>query len=243
MSAGIPDYFKVDFSVYAKDMSEKALERILTQFDNSPVLREFLLSFIDNAPQYVYDEIIKFQESNSLYMAAGENLDAIGRIVGQPRVPYQFDDSSWFFTDRVGQGIDQAPAWCSPAPLTSTRPASDDGYRMMILARVACNFNRFSSISELKYLAEFVTGEKVDWRVWAPMEAEIIVRHGISLSKLGYLTKFTTTTFADDIPMIPYPATLKLSSVMFTTGERNFRMDRGDGWQIDAAPIAMSVPL
>lgn len=243
MSANIPDTFKVDFSIYAKDMTSKAVSRMLAQFHNSPVFKDFIAAFIQNAPQYVYDNIIAMQEENSLYMAEGENLDAIGRIVGQPRVPYQFDDSRWFFTDRIGQGIDQAPAWCSPAPLTSTQPASDGEYRMMILARIACNFCKFASHSELQYLAKFVTGEDVSWRWTGPMEGELMVRHGISRSKLGYLTKFTTTTTADDIPMIPYPATFRLSSVMYKLSPRSFRTDRGDGWQIDAAPITMSVPF
>ncbi len=243
MSANIPEYFKVDFTQYSKDMTAEAMQRILSQFDGSEVLKQFLGVFIKEGPQYVYDEIIKFQEANSLYMAKGVNLDAIGRIVGQPRVPYALDDTKWFFTDRAGQGIDQAPAWCSPAPLTSTKPANDGDYQMMILARIACNFCRFSSLPELQYLAEFVTGEKVTWRRVGPMEAEIIVRYGISLSKLHMLTKFTTTTFADGIPMIPYPATLNLTSAMYMLGDRVFRTDRGDGWQIDAAPITMSVPV
>ncbi len=241
MSSGISEQFKVDFSIYEKDMSEKAISRILTQFHNSPVLQESLKAFIKNAPQYVYDEILKFQEANSLYMAEGENLDAIGRIVGQPRIPYQFDDSRWFFMDRGGQGFDQGLFWCSPAKLIGTTPANDAQYRMMILARIACNFNRFSSRPELQYLSQFVTGEKVSWAVTGPMEAQIIVRVGISLSKLGYLINFTTNTLADDIPMIPYPATLKITSIMYKPQPREFRFDTEDGHQFDEGKFALSV--
>ncbi len=243
MSTNIPDYFKVDFTEYSKDMTAKAMSRMLAQFNGSYVLQQFIAAFIENGPQYVYDEIIKFQESNSLYMAEGENLDAIGRIVGQPRVPYAFDDGKWFFTDRAGQGIDQAPIWVMNAPLTSTDQATDDEYRMMILARIACNFCRFSSYPEMQYLAKFVTGETVSWRRVGPMEVELIVRYGISRSKLGVLTKFATTTFVDDSPMIPYPATLRLTSAMYTLPGRMFRTDRLDGYQIDSAPISMSIPL
>lgn len=243
MSANIPERFKVDFSGYSKDMTAKAMDRLLSQFKGSPVLRAFVAALVQNGPQYVYDEIIKFQEANSLYVAEGGNLDAIGKIVGQPRVPYQYDESSWFAFDRQGQGFDQAKVWVLNASMTTNVPASDPEYRMMILARIACNFNRFSSLPEMQYIAEFVTGEKVTWIRTGPMEVQLVVRPGISRSRLDVLTKFTTTTACDDIPMIPYPATLSISSVLHKPTPRAFTFDRGDGHQFDAAPFAVSVPI
>lgn len=242
MSAGIPEVFKIDFTRYDRDMTEDAWARTLSQFKASPVFKQFIAALVKNGPQWAYDEIIKQQEANTLYEAEGFNLEAIGRIVGQPRTPYQYDESSWFFSDRPGQGADQASAWVIGASFASNTPANDMQYRQMILARIVCNMTRFASMPELEYLARFTTGENVSWRRVGPMECEIIVRGGISRTHLDVLTKFTTTTECDDIPMIPYPATLNLSAVTFLP-EKPFIADRGDGHQADAGLVAVSRPL
>lgn len=242
MSAGIPQKFKIDFSGYRKDLVAKAWSRMLSQFWGSPVMRDFVAAFIRNGPQWAYDEIVKQQEANSLYMAEGDNLDAIGRIVGQPRVPYQYDDSKWLFADRSGQGADQVPAWVIGASLAGNAPASDPEYRQMILARIACNFCKFSSAPEMAYLVEFATGRKASWRRVGLMECEIIVSGDISRTHLEILTRSKTTTECDDIYWIPYPATLKLSAVTFLP-EKPFIADRGDGHQSDAGYVAVSRSL
>lgn len=240
--SSIPEKFKVDFSGSARDMVEKAFSRLLIQFQASPVLKQFVAAFIRNGPQWVYDEIVKQQEANTLYLAEGNNLDAIGRIVGQGRDGYRYDDSRWMFSDRVGQGADQGYAWVQGASLSSRELARDNEYRQMILARIACNFNRFSSLPELIYLARFVTGETVSWQWTGPMECMLLVRTGISVNKLEMLTRRVTTTYADDVYSFPYPATLNLTQVMFVP-ERAFIADRGAGHQADAGLAAVARKL
>lgn len=242
MSAGIPEKFKIDFSRYGRDLVAKAWSRMLSQFWASPVMKGFVEALIRNGPQWAYDEIIRQQEANSLYMAAGENLNAIGRIVGQPRVPYQYDDSRWFFFDRAGQGFDQEPWWVEGAPMTGHIPAQDPQYRRMILARIACNFCRFSSAPEMAYLVEFATGQRVSWRRTGPMECEVMVSGDIPRSILDMLTLTKTTTECDDIYMIPYPATLKLSKAVYLP-DTPFIFDRGDGHQFDAGHWAVERSL
>lgn len=220
-------------------MVEKAFTRLLSQFQASPVLKQFIAAFIRNGPQWVYDEIIKQQEANTLYLAGGNNLDAIGRIVGQPRDGYRYDESRWFFADRPGQGADQGYVWVNGASLSSREPARDSEYRQLILARIACNFNRFSSLPELAYLARFVTGETASWRCVGPMECEILVSAGISVNKLKVLTRRVTTPFCDDVYMFPYPATLNLTRIVFMRSPA-FIADRGGGHQADAGYVAVS---
>jgi hypothetical protein len=240
MSAGIPYKFKIDFSGYGRDMVAKAWSRMLSQFWASPVMKDFVAALIKNGPEWAYREIVKQQEANTLYMAEGENLDAIGRIVGQPRVPYQYDDSMWFTPDRPGQGFDQAPFWVQNAPMAGNEPATDPEYRQMILARIVCNFNRFSSLPEMAYEVEFATGRKVSWRRVGPMECEIIVQGNISRSHLDVLTRKKTTTECDDIYWVPYPATLNLTRVLFLPVRKPFIFDRRDGHQFDAGYCAVS---
>lgn len=242
MSAGIPDKFRIDFSRYARDMTAKAHSRLLSQFKASPVLKQFLAAFVRGGPQWAYDEIVRQQEANTLHQAAGENLDAIGRIVGQPRNPYRYDDSRWLFADRAGQGADQAPAWVRGAALASYEPVADGEYRMLILARIICNFNRFSSLPEMAYFSRFALNEAVSWRRVGPMECEILVHAGIARNKLEMLTRYTITTFADDIWMFPYPATINLTKVVFVP-RKPFIADRVDGHQADAGYAAVAREL
>lgn len=242
MSSGIPQKFMIDFSGYERDLVLRAWSRMLSQFWGAPVMKAFVETLITNGPQWAYDEIVKQQEANSLYMAEGDNLDAIGRIVGQPRTPYRYDDSRWLFADRPGQGADQAPAWVTGASLTGNTPASDVEFRQMILARVACNFSRFSSAPEMAYLVEFATGRTASWRRVGPMECEIIVSGAISRTHLEVLTRCATTTGCDDIFAFPYPATLNLSAVTFLP-RKPFIADREDGHQNDAGYAAVSRKL
>lgn len=234
MSAGIPEKFKVDFSMLKSvDMVSLALTRLLSQHWNFPVLKQFVSALVRAGPEETYKKIVETMEAQTLYMAQGTDLEAIGRIVGQPRIPYQYDDSRWFYFNRPGQGFNQAPWYVSGAPMTGNTPAGDPQYRRMILARIACNFCRFSSVPEMAYLIEFATGQKVSWRRVGPMEAEILVSGSISRSVLDTVTLTKTTTECDDIFMVPYMATLNLTRVIFLP-TKPFFFNRGSGHQFNA---------
>ena len=239
MSAGIPEKFRVDFTGLKKaDLAAPAMTRLLSQHWNSPVLKAFVAALIREGPEATYRRIVATMEAQTLYLARGEDLEAIGRIVGQSRVPYRYDDSTWFFFDRPGQGFDQAP-WCAEgAPLIANVPAGDPQYRRLILARIACNFCRFASVPEMAHLAEFVTGQKASWRRVGPMAAEILVSGAISRSSLDVLTRTTTTTAGDDIYLVPYMATLNLARIVFLPAAP-FIFDRGGGHHFDAGAWAV----
>lgn len=240
--SSIPDTFKIDFSRYALDMTEQAVGRLLSQFKASPVLRRFVAAFIEEGPQWAYDEIVRQQEANTLYMAEGFNLDVIGRIVGQPRIAHRYDEARWFASDRMGQGADQAFAWVENAPLAGNEPAADPEYRRMILARIVSNFARFASLPEMQYLVGFATGETVSWRRVGPMEVEILVPAGMSRTIFEMLINRKTNVWCDDIFMFPYPATINLTRAVFVPA-KPFIADRGDGHQADAGRVAVARDL
>lgn len=241
MSAGIPDSFKIDFSKYKIDLATKAEGRMLSQFWTSPVFRMFVRALIKAGIGWTYDEIIKQIEANTLYVAAGENLEAIGRIVGQNRIPYQYDDSSWFAFDRPGQGFDQAPFWVQGAPLVSNVPANDPQYRRMILAKIASNFARFGSMAEMSYLIEFAIGIKVSFRLVGPMEADIVVPSTISRSNVYLLTVSKNTPQVDHQYFFPYPATLRIDRMTFAP-KVPFIFDRKEHG-FDRGSFGVSVPI
>lgn len=243
--SSIPDVFRVDFTPYGRDLVNQALSRTLSWYKHSPVFQQYLADLVQNGPQEIYDKILIFMIANTLYYAEGEDLDAIGRWVGQPRIPFQYDDSLWFSTDRPGLSFDQAPAWVTGAPMSGVTPATDDQMRFMILARIASNHVRFASIAELTYIVKFLTGEDVSFETVGPMEATVYVRAEASRTTIELLTNFNTTTEADDIPMVPYPATLNIRSIVFIPGNglKMFTTDRADGYQIDAGLATVEVPL
>jgi hypothetical protein len=243
MNSEAPDDLQVDFSGYALDMPAKAFSRLLSRRRNGPVVQAFLEAFIKSGPQWTYDEIIKQLEANTIFAAKGENQDIIGRIVGAPRKSYAYDDSQWFFSDSENQGCDSAPCWVKGAPFSSYEPADDETYRMRILARIACNFNKFSSVPELIHLIRFVTGYEVSFIVVGPMEAQIVVPSSAPNTIVNLLTQATTTTECDDIYAVPYSATLNLSRALYVPDGKWFCSDREDGFQCDAAPCAVAVPL
>lgn len=235
----IPLKFKIDFSRYRIDMVARVQERLLSQFKASPVLRQFIEAYIRNGPQWSYDEILKQQEARTLFMAKGNNLDALGRIVGWFRTSFRYDESRWFFADRPGQGSDQAFVWVTNADMTSNLPASDAEYRRLILAKIVCNFTRFASIREIAALVKFAFNEVISMRVVGPMEAELLVRPTIARPLLEILLRFETTAYCDDQFVMPYPATLNLQGVTFVP-EKAFIADRGNGHQADAGVVSVT---
>lgn len=237
--SSIPEKFKIDFSRYKRDMVAKAIRRVLSQHKASPVYLQFIAALVRVGPQWLYDENIKQQEANTLYMAEGFNLDAIGRIVGQPRTAFRYDESRWMFADRPGQGADQAFVWVENAPLFSNEPAGDAEYRRMILLRILCNFTRFASLPELAYFVRYAFNEDVSWSRVGPMTVDLYVRSGIARWKLEYLIRRKNTTEADDIYMFPYPATLHFRDAVFVP-PKPFIADRGDGHQADAGSVAVA---
>lgn len=241
-AAIIPGSLKIDYSGYIREMSAEAYDLMLSQFRNGPVFRQYLALLVDAGPQWTYDETIRFIEANSLYEAKGGNLDAIGNIVGRPRTAYAYDDSTWFMADNENQGGDSAPCWVAGAPLAAYTQMGDETYRQAILARIACNFNKFSSVPELLYYIRLVTGENVSFVTVGPMEAQVLVRSGISNTALNIITQSTTTAQCDDEYAVPYPATLNLSAAIYAP-EGYFCTDTLDERQCDIAPCAVSVPL
>lgn len=238
MSDGIPERFRVDFSPWRRDLAAKALTRLLSQFWDSPVMKAFLDALVRLGPQDLYDRILDAQERQSLFLARGEDLDAIGRIVGQPRLPYRYDESRWIFADRAGQGADQQYAWVAGASLSGREPVEDPLYRRLILARIACNFCRFSSLPEMAHLAGLVAGRRASWRRTGPMEAELLIDGGVSRAGLEILTRRESHAGADDVYLFPYPATLNLKRIVFVP-KKPFIADREAGRQADAGLAAV----
>lgn len=67
------------------DLQQRAFSRMLLQFRDSPVLLSLLWGFVSEL-QNLSDAIAGVINGRDPSKATGYNMDAIGRIVGQPRV-------------------------------------------------------------------------------------------------------------------------------------------------------------
>lgn len=233
----IPAAADVDFSGERKDLAGVAFTRVLEQFRGSPVFLQLIAVFVKEA-QALHDALVDLQKGRTISVAEGASLDGLGRIVGQPRIAYQYSEDNWLFADRGGQGADQIATWCVGAEMAVYEPAGDSIYRTMAFAKAVANHARFGSVPELQDLTRLVTGENVSFERVSPMGVRLLVSSGVSLTNLNFILSFVTNMQVDDGPMIPYPATLALDDVTIFLPATFFCADRSIQG-CDSAPVAV----
>lgn len=67
-----------------RDLISEGLKKLPSQFDNSPVLRGWVKSHL-TALQDVHDILFQLLDERGIHTAIGEQLDVLGRIVGEKR--------------------------------------------------------------------------------------------------------------------------------------------------------------
>lgn len=232
--------FKVDFSKYARDLVSQALDRMLSQHYDKCVLRQFVAVFIEEC-QLLYDACIELQRLRTPYYAEGQNLDALGRIVGEDRTPWEYDDSMWFFFDRQGQSYEQSPVWVKGAPVGTSRLVDDYQYRVNIIAKAIKNHTLTSSVPELTDLIKLLFSTDVSFEKTGPNQVRIIATHSTSLTQLRLLTRSYDDAQAVHRWFMNYPATLDLArTVLHPDGDDFFIFDVQErGW--DDARVSTSI--
>lgn len=238
----IPEFYKVDFSPWRKDLVEAALKRLLSQHYDKCVLRQFTAAIMAEV-QTLFDALLDLQERRTLYQAEGATLDAIGRIVGEPRKPYSYDEQRWMFADRQDQSPDSTYDWCLGAPFAAFLPVGDEQYRMNILARIVKNHTLTASVPEMERLTRLLIGSQVSYEKTGPMQVGIIVPSTLSQTGYAILTQASSDRRADNAYMLPYPATLNLSGLSVYVPNTFFCADRDERQRGDCAPCAVSLPL
>lgn len=233
----IPESYRVDFTAYRVDLVQEGLDRMLGQFVPSCMLRQFVAVFLRQC-QELYDAALDVLELRTLYSAGDENLDALGRIVGESRTAYRYDEKSWMYSDRDGQGADQIAVWCVNAPLGVLVTIMDNEYRASILARILSNHTLTASVPELAKIARALTGYDISFEKTGPMQVRILVPNNISQTALALFTNSVTSALADNKYSMPYPATLSISEVL-VFAEQYFAADRPYPRVTDVAPVSV----
>jgi hypothetical protein len=238
--AFLPAQYKVDFDKFTGDMVEMAWSRMLSQHYDKCLLKQFTSAFIMEC-QDLYDAILALQEGRTAYMAEAVNLDALGRIVGEPRRPFNYDDDTWFAFDRSQQGFDSAPFWCVNAPIGGYDLVTDEQYRLNVITRAIRNHTLTSSAPEVVDVVNMLFGIDVSYEKTGPNEVRILVPQTINRTALWYLASNQDTRECDDVYIAQYPVTLNVSSIVYAP-ENMFIFDRDDRG-FDRAPMAISTHL
>lgn len=245
--ASIPRKLKIDFSPYRKDLVTQALDRMLSQFIDACVLRQFVAAIMGEV-QCLHDALIDLQEQRTLYMAEGENLAAIGRIVGEDDKGRHYSEEYWMFADRDAQCADRSPVWTLHAPTGAYVSSSDTGYTLDILSRIAKNHTLTASVPEIQRLTGMIMDTPVSFEKTGPMQVNVLVPAGLAQEFWDILTQARTNRRADDIFRMPYPATLWFDMMIVYYPDRPetsywFCADRANEQRCDVSPCTAGIPI
>lgn len=234
----ISEKYKVDFSGLKTDLVQQALGRMLSQHYSACVLRRFVDALVSEC-QELYDACIDLQEKRTAYVATGENLNALGRIVGADRAPWSYDDSYWFFYNRVTQGTDRAPLWCIGAPMEAYIPVDEEEYRLNVILKAIKNHTLVGSLPEVQNYIKMVFDVKVSFIKTGPNQVSVIVSPDVPVGVIHIIVRTFTDTRVDHAFIMPFPATLDFAKIYFAP-EGHFRFDRADR-PTDNSPMAVGV--
>lgn len=218
-----------------QDLIERAASRPLVQFRQAEVFN-CLLAALNSQTQELQEAAESVILDRSPLDAIGEQLNALGRIVGQDRIVFDYSLIEYFAPDTLGQSIDAAPVWVETAPISENLIVDDTWYRQLIEAKIFRNFAKFGSINENKEVANLALGIHINFVLTGPMQVSIILPYNTPTYAINFLTSFITTSSADRISFMPYPQTLEITSVILIP-EQPFAPDTINAADIGAAAL------
>lgn len=195
------------------DIGERALSRILLQFRQSEVFLSLLDALIFEVAIFVA-AAEQVQKERTCYSAAGEQLDALGRIVGQTRELVDYDVVVWFTPDTFYASVDQAPAWVINAPLTGSYIAGDSWLRQLIQGKILRNHTMFGSVPEIQNMVSESLGLTISIvNTSDVMTIQIIVPDNAAINNIELLSRVKNNNTVDSVCYLPLPATCQIAQV------------------------------
>lgn len=229
----------IDFDALEVDLTEKTLDRLLYQFQNSLVLIEINTSLAE-MEQITFDAAIDTLRFRTIAQAVGVNLDIIGDIVGQPRILLNAETKSWLTPD-TGLRPDAVPVIVTNAALFGDLPAGDTEFRRLILSKIFKNHVKAGSVAEIIQFAKLLTGEDVSLVRVGPMDLDLIVPTTMKPNDVATLVSVGDDKTADRKYLMPLPVTARLISIFFRP-LLGFKPDCTPG-RPDFAAVGLGVPV
>ncbi len=202
-----------DFSRYELDLLKKACELTLSQFDRSPVLLG-VQGAIDQQMADLYNAIVEGMALRCLDNAQGEQLDVIGRIVGQLRILENFAEKPWFKFDADNLGYDQSIAYVADEPLGGDLLADDQQYLQAIKAKIFRNHVKYGSIPEMLEFVRIVYGYNISLENLGLSDLSLIVPAEMPAYILQNLLSYEDTPQAQRTYFMPMPTTGRFTKVV-----------------------------
>jgi len=200
-------------NIETPDLQQRAFTRSLLQFRQSPVFLSVLYALMAEVQVFVA-ALTETMIARMPATASNEQLDAIGRIVGQLRTLIDFDTIAWFAPDKPYQTVDTTPAWVTNAPLSGSVIATDSWMRQLIEAKVSRNFVKYGSIPELKEVIKQAFGVDIGFNRTDIMTVEIIVQDNTSFNLVSLLEKYVDSPTSEHAYFLPLAAGVRVSSVV-----------------------------
>lgn len=196
------------------DCQVRALSRLLSQFQNSPVLLQIVRALMSEV-QVLVDAIIGTLQGRTPGSAVGAQLDVLGRIVGQPRVLYDFGTIPWFAPDNAEARMDVGLAWVEGVPTANMLTPTDSQYRLLIEGKIFRNFCRFGSVPEIQRMVKLVYNVNVSFAIVGPLRVDVYLPTGIPSFLANQITQFVDNTRADSVSPLPIPATVSVRNIVY----------------------------
>lgn len=229
----------IDFTGLEIDMTELTLDRLLYQFQNSPVMLQ-VNTVLAAMEQETYDAAIDTLRGRTIAEAEGVNLDVIGDIVGQPRILLNAETKAWFTPDSAFR-VDATPVYVENAPLFGNLPAGDEEYRRLIVSKIFKNHVKASSVPEVIQFANLLIGKPISVKREAPMEISFIVPSNITPNEVRTLVTVGDDKTADRKYLTPLPVTARLVNIWYRPPQ-GFKPDCAAG-RPDFAAVSLRVPV
>lgn len=195
------------------EIQKRMLSRLLLQFQDGPVLNDILHVF-GHEIQLLLNIIEGVVVERSPLDAVGEQLEGLGRIVGQSRIVVDYSEVTWFSPDVDGLSPDISPAWVEGVETAGSLIADDTMYRHLIEAKVYRNFAKYASVPENQQVAKLAFGVDVSYKITGPMSVDIFIPPNIPEAIINILSDVSSSG-EDGVSIMPYPPTLIIGNIIY----------------------------
>ena len=219
-----------------KDLLTEARNRFLWQFKNSENLCKLVMVFIDQC-QELYELAIEAQKQRTLALAAGDQLDVLGRLVGQERVGitsvlglfgFADDDTAEPFAEIInGKSVGGGRFLELGESETGPRYLEDSEYRRYIIAKIYKNHLRGATAAELTLIATTILESVTKCQVIDGAESGVLsyyfyAPNGLTTDDELLITSETNDSYAEHQRIITSGAGIRIGHYTVGAGDYVF---------------------
>lgn len=206
------------------DYLEQARSRVTSQLEDKDIFDRYLQLLISEQTDLfqVFKDLL---EKRSIDTAEGEQLDVIGRIVGQPRELIDTDLLSYFAFDGYPEAQSYGDLnnsavggfyYSLGTPLAGNTLLNDEQYRLFIRAKVIKNNTAATPEQFLEFIS-FVFGVDIN-NVVSEGNAEFTIFVGKELSSFEKtLLQYMTTSNGYEAYFVPKPVGVRINLGQFNS--------------------------